>query len=389
MKTNHSTSFLDHCKAAISQNIFVKITFSKPKDLSENLTNIYIRPVEIKGKLLYSVNYRYTTNDRSENIDNEMVVLYIKTIIEEKMNNADLFTAQNDVHFVQFPNGKEKLFIANPTLKPIENPEHNHLKNRTISTKNNLYLQFLGVCNPAGNIIAGMNDKFVQINRYIEVLSSLIKALDLKSNTKILDMGAGKGYLTFALFDYLTKNFADKTFEIKGIEARNELVIKCNAIAQKCEMNGLVFQAGTIENTTDKSDILIALHACDTATDDAIFQGIQTDCQLIVVSPCCHKQLRTQMNPVEDLKPILKHGILEERQSEIITDTVRAMILEHYGYKTQIMEFVTAEHTGKNLMITAIKNHKPKNVSELNLKLGNLKKLFGFQSHYLEKKCNL
>jgi hypothetical protein len=171
-----------------------------------------------------------------------------------------------------------------------------------------------------------------------------------------------------------------------GVEFREELVTVCNDIARKANFDNLAFIKGTIEKTElEHIDILIALHACDTATDEAIYRGIKSEAALIVCAPCCHKQIRKAMNVTNELQNITKFGILKERQAEIITDTLRAMLLEAYGYKTNVFEFISVEHTPKNLMIIGrkVSDSNPKKQEIMN-NIAAIKQIFGIEKHYLE-----
>jgi protein-L-isoaspartate O-methyltransferase len=244
----------------------------------------------------------------------------------------------------------------------------------------------LGITTADGMIKKDMHDKFRQINKYIEIVAGIIKSATLSESISLVDMGSGKGYLTFALYDYIV-NTLKINAKITGIELRNELVEKCNMIASKAGFSELSFHTGTIEKVEiPPSDILIALHACDTATDEAIYRGIKSDVKIIICAPCCHKQIRKQINPTNELKEITRHGILEERMAEILTDTFRALILEYYGYKTKVFEFISTEHTPKNVLIVGIKSEeKTIHRNETLEKIKNLKDLFGIEFHYLEK----
>ena len=199
-------------------------------------------------------------------------------------------------------------------------------------------------------------------------------------------MGCGKGYLTFALYDYL-HNKIKTTATVYGIEMREDLVNKCNSIAESVGYDKLHFKKGTIQDAVLPSiDMLIALHACDTATDDAIYKGIQANAKVIICAPCCHKQIRRQMAPDNELKSITKHGILLERQAEMVTDAIRALLLEANGYKTKVFDFIATEHTPKNVMIVGTKTKDGKvNKAEWLTKVAELKKLFNIEYHYLEK----
>jgi len=175
----------------------------------------------------------------------------------------------------------------------------------------------------------------------------------------VADMGSGKGYLTFALYDYLTNSLGMNT-EITGVEYRHDLVNLCNDISEKSAFTQLKFTQSTIEDFDPKNtNILIALHACDTATDDAIAKGIEAEADLIVVAPCCHKQIRREMEKSKaqnDLQFLTQHGIFMERQAEMVTDGIRALVLEYFGYSTKVFEFISDTHTPKNAMIIGMKN---------------------------------
>ena len=234
-----------------------------------------------------------------------------------------------------------------------------------------------------------MQDKYKQINKYIEIIDGIVKSVKFDSSFTVVDMGAGKGYLTFALYDYLY-NTLKLSPNVIGVELRKQLVDDCNQVAGKSSFANLKFIEGTIENSELPSiDMLIALHACDTATDDAICRGIKSNSKVIICAPCCHKQIRGQINPDNVMKSITQFGILKERQSEIVTDTIRALILEAYGYKTKVFEFIATEHTPKNVLIVGVKAGKievPK--KEILDQIQNIKKIFGIEYHFLEKLMN-
>ena len=202
-------------------------------------------------------------------------------------------------------------------------------------------------------------------------------------------MGAGKGYLTFALYDYLTHVLDQKT-HITGVEYRLDLVNLCNEIAQSTGFNDLKFVQGSIETYNDQTfNVLIALHACDTATDDAIAKGIHAKADLIVVAPCCHKQIRREMEkakPKTALAHVVRHGIFMERQAEMITDTLRALLLEKHGYATKVIEFISNAHTPKNVLIVASKKANfNADTQDIDQKIDATKTMFGVRMHYLEQ----
>lgn len=200
-------------------------------------------------------------------------------------------------------------------------------------------------------------------------------------------MGSGKGYLTFALYDFLTNHLGMQP-QVTGIELRQNLVDFCNQTARDAGFAGLHFVAQDIADyRPDRLDMLIALHACDTATDLALAKGIHARAGIVVAAPCCHKQIRRDMAARNELAPVLRHGILEERQAEIVTDGIRALLLEANGYKTSVFEFISTEHTAKNVMITAVaggEKSSGKKAAALE-KVAALKAGFGVKEHFLEK----
>jgi SAM-dependent methyltransferase len=195
----------------------------------------------------------------------------------------------------------------------------------------------------------------------VEVLGHCVEDCALKDAKEIraADLGAGKGYLTFAAYDFFRKRGV--AVQMTGVEARPDLVEVTNRVARECGCEGLQFVAGEIATFVPESlDLLIALHACDTATDDALQLGLRTGAQLLLAAPCCHQELRPQMIPPAVLAPVLRHGILLEREAEILTDALRALLLEMHGFAARVFEFISPEHTGKNLMIAAHRLVQPR-----------------------------
>lgn len=235
-----------------------------------------------------------------------------------------------------------------------------------------------------------MADKYRQINRYLEILSHLAKECGwsgsdtAKEAMTLADMGCGKGYLTFGTWHLFRRVWAQSVHVI-GVESRPDLVATTNKLANQIKGDGLEFFSGTIESAKlPPVDALIALHACDTATDDAIRRGIELGAKLIVVAPCCHKQVRPQLGKPEPLAPVLRHGVMEERIAEWVTDGLRALFLEWAGYRTKMFEFVASEHTPKNLMIAAVRHSRPFTDAAARRRIEELKSFFGIQHHALD-----
>lgn len=378
------TEFIDKIRKSLTHEEFVKLTLSKTSKPELNLKNVYIRLVSIKQAPKLSFTYRYATNDQVKNYDLEEGLEEIGRFLKDAFKIASLFTTKEDITLMFSKKNKPTIASSKPSHNEALPESHDREKKKRASDKD-AYLNYLGITDAAGNVIPKMADKYRQINKYLEIIESLIKEANLPSEVNIVDMGSGKGYLTFALYDYL-HNKLNLNVKVTGIELRNELVDYCNKVAKECEFKNLRFECKPIEEFNDiRIDILIALHACDTATDDAIAKGIVSNAALIICAPCCHKQIRQQMKGKAQENPILKYGIFKERQCEMITDTIRALIMEKKQYETKVFEFISNEHTRKNVMLVGIKSSKKVDEGLLNEKINSLKKEFGIEFHYLEK----
>ena len=380
------SQFSDRFRSAIDNNLFVKLTISKPASKEQKIRNIYVRKIKIKEIEHLSFTYRYVDRDEVKNLLPDVGIQLVSSLMDNTFLVANLFSLKEDVELKYNKKRIPKLITLKPSQKELLSETHDKKKKYLIdASKTNIYLRSLGVIDQRGEVNKSMQDKFRQINKFVEVIATLIKSDNLPEKMKIIDFGSGKGYLTFALYDYLT-NKVRIPVTVLGIEARDNLVKLCNNIANKASFNNLNFNKGNISSMeVAGSDMVIALHACDTATDDVIEKGIKSGAKYIVVSPCCQKQIRKQMNAGDVFQPIMKYGILEERQAEIVTDGIRALILEAHGYKTNVFEFITKDSTSKNIMITAVKMSVESNKEEIMQKIERLKKMFGIEYHYLEK----
>jgi SAM-dependent methyltransferase len=382
--------FLSIFSESFENNIISKITISfKNKKISESIVNgeikaIYIKPFVSKNEKKLSLVFRYPTKDVAKSFGFSEAKDLIAELMGIQFLQADLFLKNASYHLIFDKKGKSKLVKKELNAERAVAETHNKIKNRIVEDAP--FLRLLGVFSNEGKLKSDKQDKFVQINKYLEFFSQSIASSELKDDFSVIDMGSGKGYLTFAMYDYLTRILGKKA-AVKGIEYRQDMVDLCNNLAQKADFVGLSFVQGTIENAETQGDnVLIALHACDTATDEAIFKGINANAKIIMVAPCCHKQIRKQINPQDELRLLAKFGILEERLSESLTDLIRALILEAYGYQTKVFEFINSEHTPKNLMISAVYKgiDEKRKIEKLNEVMA-LKSRFGIEFHYLEK----
>jgi len=386
---SNQKTFIEFVEKSINENTFVRLTLSKNKEKKSDLKKVIFKLATIRKSLHLSTVFRHRTKDITKNFLLKEGVAQINQLFVNQFFIANLFTIKEDLSLEMDASGKTKMRTNKPTFPNLPERKHDKTKQRLISKTH--YLQELGVLDIKGGIQKDKGDKYKQINKFIEIIDGLVRQhpiLKKKKHINVVDMGAGKGYLTFALYDYLVNTFKT-TSTIKGIEIRRDLIEKCNRIAEKVGFKQLVFEEGFISDyQLDTTDILIALHACDTATDDAIYKGIEAKAELIICAPCCHKQIRKQITRSELLQPILDYGILKERQAEMLTDTIRALLLEANGYKTKVFEFISTEHTGKNVMIIGQKHNNFVDEITYQKKIATLKQAFGIDYHYLEKLLN-
>jgi len=220
------------------------------------------------------------------------------------------------------------------------------------------FLIDLGVQTPQGKIIHSAYDKFRQINRFLEFVEDVLPALEDKEVIRILDFGCGKSYLTFAIYHYLHE-LKKKDVQIIGLDLKEDVIAHCNALKDKYGYKNLRFLTGDIKDYTgqDEVDMVVTLHACDVATDYALYKAVKWNAKVILSVPCCHHEVNRQISN-EALRPMLKYGIVKDRMAALVTDSLRALILEKQGYEAQLLEFIDMTHTPKNILIRAVKTDK-------------------------------
>jgi len=372
--------FLPALEASLNDNSFVKLSLGNYKGAEASLKNIYVRKISIKGTEKLSFTYNYKTRDIVKNHDPEKALAEIQKQLGHGFNAATLLTTKFDLKLE-----KGKLTKTEPSQTELPSLDHDRKKKRLVETEGKFYLYALNVTDDKGNILKNAQDKYRQIDKYVEILGGLIEKIPKGTLHSVVDMGAGKGYLTFALHDYLT-NTLNLKLKVTGVEMRPDLVRLCNGIARDSNLANLEFVDGTIQKyDATGASILIALHACNTATDDAIYKGITAKADLIVVAPCCHQEIRPQINPPAMLRDILKHGVMLERTAETITDGLRSLLLERSGYATKLFEFVSTEHTPKNNMLVGTRLKKPSDPEPFQRQIDEIKSLYGIREHHLEE----
>ncbi len=348
--------FLDLLRIAVRDGTFVRLTLGKHRGTDTTLRNLFVRPVVLKTGPHLTFVWRHVTRDITKNHPPTEALAVIEPLIGGDFLDAHLFTPLQTAQLECATEGGARLSLKTAAEAPAPVGSHDRTKVRPIPATAD-WLRALGVTNDQGRPRESMAAKYRQIQKFVELLGALAgeAGFDDGRELRIADMGSGKGYLTFA-----TAAFFGTRAQVTGVEARADLVDLCNRAAAESGLMRLSFQTGHISVTpTGPLDVLIALHACDTATDDALFQGISAGASLLVVSPCCQKELRPQLTAPTVLADALRHGIFQERQAEFVTDALRAQLLEWAGYRTKVFEFVSTEHTAKNLLIAGVRDHAP------------------------------
>ena len=350
-----------------------------------DLVRLTVRPLVLRGAPHLSFVYSHTARDITRNHPVAEGVATLRALVGSEFAHAHLGATEEDLELRFSRRGKASLHqTAHPRIA-VEPQAHDREKHRLVPP-DTPFLAALGVTTPDGQLVPSMARKFKQINKFVEILDHAFQASPLtsRSRVRVADFGSGKGYLTFAVHHHL-RHTLGRDAVVTGVELRPELVQLCNAAAERLGLAGLHFEQGDVrERPVEPLDIMIALHACDTATDVAIHLGIRAGATLIVCSPCCHKQLRPQLKSPPVMAPMLQHGIHLGQQAEMLTDSLRALLLQAHGYDTQVFEFVSLEHTSKNKMILAIKRAQPLPAEPVLAQIRAIKDFYAVREHCLE-----
>ncbi|EPM71318.1 hypothetical protein A584_09474 [Pseudomonas syringae pv. theae ICMP 3923] len=383
---DHRAQFLGLLDTSLSQNSLIKLVLAKYVGSESDLQRIIIKPLTVKEEPCLSFVYRYKTRDITKNFPLTEAVAVIASLIPESFKNAHLLSLSDEVQLEFSKKGKTTLFKSKAQQeREVPSAGHDREKKRYLELTRP-FLADLGVTNRQHELIPAMSRKWKQINKFIEVFSHALSSSPLKLDRpiKVADFGSGKGYLTFAIHDYLC-NTLQAQGQVTGVELREDMVTLCNNAAAGLEHSGLTFQHGDVRSVAPRAlDVMIALHACDIATDYAIHMGIRSGASIIMCSPCCHKQIRLQIQSPALLKPMLQYGLHMGQQAEMVTDSLRALLLEACGYETKVFEFISLEHTNKNKMILAVKRAEPANPAQLLVRIQELKAFYGISEQCLE-----
>ena len=381
--------FLAGVEASLARNHFVKLVLAKYKGAEPQLNQLLVRQVRLRDAPCLSFVYRYTTRDITKNLSLAEGLRAVRGLLGADFRNAHLLTTTADIQLAISQRGQCTLRRSAGVHAEVPANEHNREKQRFVEL-DRPFLSALGVTTAQHQLIPSMSRKWKQINKFVEVFSHALAESTLAQarQVRVMDFGAGKGYLTFAVHDHLQHTLGVAA-QVTGVELRADMVRLCNDAASGLGIQGLAFEQGDVTTYAPQPiDVMIALHACDTATDHAIHKGIRAGAAIILCSPCCHKQIRPQLLSPHPLRPILQHGIHLGQEAEMLTDGLRALLLESRGYQTQVFEFIALEHTSKNKMILAVKRAHPGPADEVLAQIAELKRFYGIREQCLETLLN-
>ena len=330
-------------------------------------SRVRIRPVEVKGEILYQASVPEGAKMLHRNYRREELVGFLKESLDGTYSQLQVQGRQADGGVLVSKKGKHTVKIKPHEVK--ENAKilsHNRVKQYILPQGKPVpFLVDLGVMTREGRVREAAYDKYRQINRFLEFIQDVLPKLPKDREITIVDFGCGKSYLTFAMY-YFFRELKGYQVKIIGLDLKEDVIRRCSRLAEEYGYDNLQFLQGDIAGYEglEKADMVVTLHACDTATDFALAKAVQWDAKVILSVPCCQHELNGKIRN-DLLAPVLKYGILKERMSALITDGIRANLLESVGYSVQILEFIDMEHTPKNLLIRAVKTGKKQSAEPL------------------------
>lgn len=362
-------AFLQHLADSCADDSFVRLVLSSPTEPDAPVQRILARLVELRGVRHLSFTLREARRDTTQNLPLPEAIAWVERKLRGRFAAALLATTAGDFQ-LQLQGERARLVrhrARSATPPPRDHDDH---KPTLLGDAARPWLRGLGIVDADGKPRPKLAAKHAQIDRYAEILGHLARdcawhtAASDAPALQIVDVGCGKGHLTFAAW-HLAKHVLQRCVQVLGVEARADLVADANRLAGEIAGDELRFAQGDIATAPlPQVDALIALHACNTATDHAIRRGLEARAQLIVVAPCCHQEVRPQLGSPEPLAAVLRHGLMAERMAEWATDGLRALVLEWAGYRTKVIEFVSSEHTAKNLLLAAVRSPEPLNPAQ-------------------------
>lgn len=365
----------------------LQAVLSNPRTKSAELpSKIKAKPVLIKGVTLFQLEQTIGPKVFHENVTPDEAASRLTEWMSGMFRQGLLQTSEGDYQVLVDKKGKASILNKAATRQQAD-MAHNRKKRYLLEEGIPVpFLVELGVMNAQGKVLAPKYDKFRQLNRYLEMISDVVDYLPKDRKLRIIDFGCGKSYLTFALYHYL-KEMCGLDAEIVGLDLKEDVIAYCSRLAQQFGYESLHFQTGDIADYegSGQVDMVVTLHACDTATDAALEKAVRWDARVILSVPCCQHELNRQVKN-ELLSPMLSHGLIKERFAALATDSIRANLLELAGYKTQLLEFIDMEHTPKNILIRAVRQESGDTKQRMKLAQAYLEfKAFLQAEPYLER----
>ena len=377
---------------ALNEGACIQLVLSKPVEKRTSAwKKVTLRPVIIKDQIHFQAALLKGRQEVHENLLPAEAVSRVTELWSDHFREGYLYTQEADFHFQKTKQGTVRLKKQAPSkAKPLVAEPHNRSKQYLIPEGTPCaFLEAVGVMSQTGKVKAAQYRKFRQINRYLEFINDIVPGLPATGELQIVDFGCGKSYLTFATHYFFTE-VLQREVQITGLDLKRTVVEHCQKIADQLQCRGLSFQTGDIsqfDGPNRKCDLSISLHACDTATDAALASAIQSEASVILAVPCCQHEIFQQISS-QPLEGLLQHGILKEKTAALVTDALRALVLEICGYRAQVIEFIDTEHTPKNLLIKAVKRQAELSTSDLRnvvKQYHSLKSQFGIESFSLER----
>jgi SAM-dependent methyltransferase len=341
-----------------TENALLQATVSGPRTKTEGqASKVKVKPVLLRHRQHYQFAFTVGPKELHENLDPEAAEARLAGLLRTDYKQGLLQSAEADYQVLVDKKGRAGI-LRKPATKQKTEMELGHNRRKKYVLEEGTPVPFLvelGVMNAQGKVSAAKYDKFRQINRFLEMVADVIPALPANRPLTVIDFGCGKSYLTFALYHYLVHSLG-REVRMTGLDLKADVIEHCSGLAERLNYEGLRFQVGDINryDEAEQVDMVVTLHACDTATDAALEKAVRWNADVILSVPCCQHELFTQLEN-STLMPMLEHGIIKERFAALATDSVRARLLELLGYKSQILEFIDMEHTPKNLLIRAVK----------------------------------
>lgn len=344
----------------ITENL-TGITISNPQK-TEPLVKIKIRPMEIKGAIGYQIEEFTKTQAFHKNVTLPELQKLFPAYFENRFRQAQIKLSDEEIQVLVSKKGTVSILRKKTKAEalPMLPLSHNRTKNYILAEGTPVpFLVELGVMTKDGTVTKAKYDKFRQINRFLEFVQDILPSLPHDRTITILDFGCGKSYLTFAIYHFL-KVLHGRDVRIIGLDLKKDVIANCNRLAERLGYSELTFLHGDIADYEgmNQVDMVVTLHACDTATDFALAKAIGWNASVILSVPCCQHELNKQLNN-DELAPLLKYGLIKERTSALFTDAIRGNLLEAAGYQTQILEFIDMEHTPKNILLRAVRKQTP------------------------------